>query len=65
MRNALPLVTEEADTLQQRLQRPCAGRKTPRLQRRSLLARGRAQTRQEVAQRLGVHRHAMGHGLAI
>lgn len=31
---------------------------------RSLLASGQAQTRQAVAQRLGVHRHPIGHWLA-
>jgi transposase len=61
MRKALPRVTEDADPLKQRLQRTDDGRTTPRLQRLSRLARGRAQTRQEVAQLLGVHRHTMGH----
>jgi transposase len=64
MRKALPGITEDTATLKQRLQREHDGRRRPRLQLRSLLASGRAQTRQEVAQLLGVHRNTIGHWLA-
>jgi transposase len=65
MRNALPVITEDATPLKQRLQRAHGGRKKPRLQLLYLLARGQAQTRQAVAQLLGVHRNTIGHWLAI
>ena len=65
MRKALPSVSEDADTLKQRLQRTYDGRKKPRLQMLYLLASGQAQTRREVAQLLGVHRNTIGHWLAI
>jgi transposase len=65
MRKALPVITEDADTLKQRLQREHDGRKKPRLQMLYLLASGQAQTRQAVAQLLGVHRNTVGHWLAI
>jgi transposase len=65
MRKALPVITEALELLKQRLQREYDGRKKPRLQMLYLLASGRAQTRQDVAQLLGVHRNTMGHWLAI
>lgn len=65
MRNALPVMTEDVETLRQRLQREQDGRKKPRLQMLYLLASGQAQTRQAVAQLLGVHRNTIGHWLAI
>lgn len=64
MRHALPVITEDAESLKERLQRERDGRKRSRLQMRYLLASGQAQTRQDVAQRLGVHRHTIGHWLA-
>jgi len=64
MRNALPVITEDAETLKQRLQREHDGRKKPRLQMLYLLASGQAQTRRDVAQLLGVHRNTIGHWLA-
>jgi transposase len=64
MRKALPVITEAAETLKQRLQREHDGRKKPRLQMLYLLAGGQAQTRQEVAQLLGVHRNTVSHWLA-
>jgi transposase len=63
MRNALPVITEDAATLKQRLQRERDGRKKPRLQMLYLLASGRAQTRLEVAQLLGVHRNTLSYWL--
>jgi transposase len=64
MRNALPLMSEDAATLKQRLQHEHEGRKRPRLQRLYLLASGQACTRRDVAQLLGVPRHTIGHWLA-
>jgi Homeodomain-like domain len=65
MRKALPVIIEDAELLKQRLQREYDGRKKPRLQTRYLLASGQAHTRQAVAQLLGVHRHTIGHWLAL
>ena len=65
MRNTLPVIAEETNTLTQRLPHEQHGRKKPRRQMLSLLASGQAQTRQDVAQLLGVQRHTIGHWLAI
>jgi transposase len=65
MRKALPVITEDADTLKQRVQRERDGRKKARLQMLYLLASGHAHTRQAVAQLLGVHRNTIGHWLAL
>jgi transposase len=65
MRKALPIITEDVENLKQRLPRAHDGRKRPRLQMLYLLASGQAQTRQAVAQLLGVHRNTIGHWLAI
>jgi hypothetical protein len=65
MRNAFPVITEAAEGWPQRRQRDHHGRKQRRLQRRSLLARGPAPTRHDVAPRLGGHRPPRGHGLAL
>jgi transposase len=65
MRKALPVITEDTATLKQRLQREHDGRRKPRLQMLYLLASGRAHTRQDVAQVLGVHRNTIGHWLAL
>lgn len=64
MRKALPVIIEDVEMLKQRLQRERDGRKRPRLQMLYLLASGQADTRQEVAQLLGVHRNTVGHWLA-
>jgi transposase len=64
MRTALPVITEDAATLKARLHREHDGRRKPRLQMLYLLASGQAQTRQDVAQLLGVHRHTIGRWLA-
>jgi transposase len=63
MRKALPVIAEDAGILKQRLPHERDGRKKPRLQMLYLLASGRAQTRLEVAQLLGVHRNTIGHWL--
>ncbi len=63
MHKPLPLITELADTLKQRLQREHDGRKKPRLQMLYLLASGQAQSRREVAQVLGGHRNTIGRWL--
>jgi transposase len=65
MRKALPIITEDVENLKQRLQRAHDGRTRPRLQMLYLLASGQAQTRQDVAQLLGVHRNTIGHWLAL
>jgi transposase len=65
MRKTLPIITEDVENLKQRLQRAHDGRKRPRLQMLYLLASGQAQTRQDVAQLLAVHRNTIGHWLAI
>jgi hypothetical protein len=64
MRHVRPVIPEQAERLKQRLQRDRDRRKPSRLPMRDLLASGQAPTRQDVAQRLGVHRHSVGHGLA-
>ena len=65
MRKVLPVIVEDAEILKQRLSRERNGRKKPRLQMLYLLASGQAQTRQDVARLLGVHRNTIGHWLAI
>jgi transposase len=65
MRKALPVITEDAVLLKQRLQGEHHGGKRLRLQMLYLLASGQALTRQAVAQLLGVHRNTIGHWLAI
>src|ERR671923_477063 len=65
MHKAVPDITEDVESLKQRLQREHDGRKKARLQMLYLLASGQAQTRQAVAQLLGVHRNTVGHWLAI
>jgi transposase len=65
MRKPLPSIHEDTDHLKQRLQHEHNGRKKPRLQMLYLLASGQAQTRQDVAQLLGVHRNTIGHWLAL
>jgi transposase len=65
MRKALPVITEDIESLKQRLQHEHDGRKRPRLHMLYLLASGQAQTRWEVAQLLGVHRNTIGHWLAL
>jgi putative transposase len=65
MRKTLPVITEDVETLKQRLQHERDGRKKPRLQMLYLLASGQAQRRRDVAQLLGVHRNTIGHWLAL
>jgi transposase len=65
MRHALPVIIEDAATLKQRLHHEQNGRKKSRLQMLYLLATGQAQTRRDVAQLLGVHRHTVGHWLGL
>ena len=65
MRKALPVITEDAELLKQRLQREHDGRKRPRLQMLYLAASGQGHTRQHVAQLLGVHRNTVGRWLAL
>jgi transposase len=65
MRNALPVIREDAATLKHRLHHEQHGRKKSRLQMLYLWASGQAQTRRTVAQLVGVHRHTVGHWLAL
>jgi transposase len=64
MRTPIPWITEHADELKQRLQPDHDGHTTPRLQMLYLLASRQAQTRQQVARLLGVHRNTIGRWLA-
>jgi putative transposase len=64
MRKALPAITEDGATLKRRFQHEHDGRKKLRLQMLYVLASGQAQTRQDVARLLGVHRNTIGHWLA-
>ena len=64
MRKGIPPITERADDLKHRLQRERDGRTKVRLQVLYLLASGQAQTRQQVAQLLGIHRNTIGRWLA-
>jgi len=65
MHKALPVMIGETNTLKQRISQAQHGRKKPRLQMLYLLASGQAHTRQGIAQWLGVHRHTVGHWLAL
>lgn len=60
MDRTTPGIREPVDELRPRLQREHDGHNKPRLQMRYLLARGPAPSRQDVAQRLGVHRQTIG-----
>lgn len=65
MRTAIPRIADHAADLKHRLQREHDGHKKPRLQMLYLLASGQAQTRQDVAHLLGVHRNTIGRWLAL
>jgi hypothetical protein len=65
MHRAIPRLSEHADERQPRLRHAHDGDNAPRRQRLEGLASGHAHTRQEVARRLGVHRHTIGRGLAL
>jgi transposase len=65
MRKVLPVISEEATTLKERLQREQDGRKKPRLQMLYLLASGQAQTRRDVGQLLAIHRNTISRWLAL
>jgi transposase len=64
MCRVLPATTEDAATWKRRLRHEHAGGKKLRRQMLPVLASGQAQTRQDVARLLGVHRHTIGHWLA-
>lgn len=59
MRNAIPPSHEEVPTLKKRLQHEHDGHKKPWLQMLYLLVGQQAQTRQDVAYLLGVHRNTI------
>jgi hypothetical protein len=65
MYRATPGIREPVNELRQRLQHEPDGHKKLRLQMLSLLASGQAPSRQDVAQRLGGHRHTIGRWVAI
>src|ERR671914_2572730 len=65
MRNPIPPIHEAVAALKERLQHEHDGHKKPRVQMLYLLASGQAQTRQDVARLLGVHRNTIGHWLAL
>ena len=65
MRNPVPTIREEVAAIKERLQHAHDGHKKPRLQMLFLLASGQAQTRQDVARLLGVHRNTISRWLAL
>jgi Helix-turn-helix domain len=65
MRTPLPPIHEAVAALKERLPHAHDGHKKPRVQMRYLLARGQAQTRQDVARLLGVPRKTMSRWLAL
>jgi hypothetical protein len=65
MRNPFPQLRDEVAARKERLQHAHDGHKKPGVQRLYLLASRQAQTRQDVARLLGVHRHAMSRWLAL
>jgi transposase len=65
MRNPIPTIRQEVAALKERLQHEHDGHKKPRVQMLYLLASGQAQTRQDVARLLGVHRNTISRWLAL
>jgi hypothetical protein len=65
MRNPLPPIHEAVAALKERLQQEHDGHQQPRVQMLYLLAGGQAQTRQDVARLLGVHRKTISRWLAL
>ena len=65
MRNPIPPIHEAVAALKERLQHEHDGHKKPRVQMLYLLASGQAQTRQDVARLLGVHRNTISRWLAL
>src|SRR3712207_158692 len=65
MRNPIPPIHEAVAALKERLQHEHHGHQKPRVQMLYLLASGHAQTRQDVARLLGVHRNTISRGLAL
>lgn len=63
MRKELPPINESVEELLQRLRAERGARRKMRLQVLSLLKSGQAQTRQEVAALVAVHRHTIGRWL--
>src|SRR5918992_1432684 len=60
-----PPIHEAVAALKERLQHERHGHKKPRVQMLYLLASGQAQTRQDVARLLGVHRNTISRWLAL
>jgi transposase len=65
MRNPIPPIHEAVVALKERLHHEHDGHKKPRVQMLYLLASGQAQTRQDVARLLGVHRNTISRWLAL
>ena len=65
MRTAVPVMTDDVASLKPRLPRAQHGRTQPRLHMLDLRASGQAQTRRDVAQLLGGHRHTLGRWLTL
>src|SRR3712207_6871837 len=65
MRNPIPPIHEAVAALKERLQHEHHGHNKPRVQVLYLLASGQAQTRQDVARLLGVHRKTVSRWLAL
>jgi transposase len=64
MRKETPQITEGVEELRQRLRAEHNGRRKTRLQVLYLLKSGQAQSRQEVAALVALHRHTIGRWLA-
>jgi hypothetical protein len=60
MRHPVPPIHEDEATLKARLPREQDGHRKPRVQMLSRLVTRPAQDRQDVARRLGLHRHTIG-----
>jgi putative transposase len=65
MRNPIPTIRQEVSALKEHLQHEHDGHKKPSVQMLYLLASGQAQTRQDVARLLGVHRNTISRWLAL
>ena len=63
MNRSLPDITESTTELKHRLRSESVGYKTQRLTALYLLQSGEAQTRQQVADLIGVNRKTIGHWL--
>jgi transposase len=65
MRHPVPPIHDASAALKRRLHHDHDGHQKSRLQMLYLLASGQAQTRQDVARLMGVHRHTISRWLAV